>query len=89
MRLATLRLLAKADEVIRATARRLRSNRRTLDRLDRLRDEAETRAQEPPVDFVRPMSHASPLRDAIDDAQSGSANYVPSWAEPLAKKGKR
>ena len=87
MRREVLELLARADELIRATARRLRGNRAVLDRLDRLKAghrpdfEADDTGE-----FVRPMSHASPLRDALDDASSGRSDYVPSWAVPEDKK---
>ncbi len=85
MRRATLTLLARADELIRSTARRLRGNRAVLARLERLKAtplpdfEADDTGE-----MVRPMSH-SPLREALDDASSKSANYVPSWAEPIGK----
>lgn len=82
MKRATLRLLARADELIRSTARRLRGNRAVLDRLDRLSADYEADGS----GFVRPMSHQSPVLDALDECQSGRADYVPSWAVPEDKK---
>ncbi len=82
MRREVLELLARADELIRATARRLRGNRAVTESLNRL-PRADYEAGE---DFVRPMSHASPLRDALDEASSQRSDYVPSWAVPEAKK---
>jgi hypothetical protein len=87
VRRSTLELLARADELIRATARRLRGNRAILGRLDRLKagHRADFEADDT-GEFTRPMSHASPIRDALDEASSGRADYVPSWAVPEDKK---
>jgi hypothetical protein len=86
VRLATLQLLARADELIRATARRLRGNRAILGRLDRLKagHRADFEADDT-GEHTRPMSH-SPIREAIDEAGSHRADYVPSWAVPEEKK---
>ncbi len=86
MRLEVLELLARADELIRATARRLRGNRAVVDRLNRLKagHRADFEADDT-GDIVRPMSH-SPLREAIAEAGSHRSDYVPSWAVPEEKK---
>ncbi len=84
MRRATLLLLARADELIRSTARRLRGNRAVLDRLERLKAAplADYEADDT-GEFTRPTS---PIREALDDMASTRPDYVPSWSVPEDKK---